>query len=100
MRLWKRLVEYYKMFGTVFTPFVLLLSFVEFLCISKTFFGADREESSAKLEPFKQIKIFSLSQTELDLMQINLNYITVLMGPFISFLFSRVTAILKHRSSI
>jgi len=46
-------VESYKVWGDLFTPFVLLFSFVEFLSISKTFLSADREQSPAKLELFK-----------------------------------------------
>lgn len=77
------------MLGALFTPFVFPPSFVQFLCISKTFLSADREGRTAKLEAFKQIKIFSIFQTWSDLMHINLNHITMLMGSFISFLLSK-----------
>lgn len=80
MQLWKTHLESYKMSGILFTSLVSPPSFVEFLSISKAFLSADEEESSANLEPFKQIKIFTLSQTWLDSIQVNLNHITMLMG--------------------
>lgn len=75
-------------------------SFVEFLSISKDFLTVNKQGSSAKLETFKWIKIFTVSQIWLDLIQINLNHSIVSMGSFISFLFSRVTVNPKCRSGI
>jgi hypothetical protein len=54
------------MFGVLVTALLPLPSFVEVLSTSKTFLSADREESSVKLEPSKQIKIFNIAGAPLD----------------------------------
>lgn len=62
----KEKLEFSKMLGALFTPFLSLPSFVELLSTSKAFLSADMEESSARLVPSKQIKIFNMSQAPLD----------------------------------
>lgn len=55
------------MLEALFTPLLSLPSFfVELLSTSKAFLSADREESSARLVPSKQIKIFNMSRAPLD----------------------------------
>lgn len=62
----KEKLEFAKILEALFTPFLSLPSFVELLSTSKAFLSADREVSSARLEPSKQIKIFNMSRAPLD----------------------------------
>lgn len=54
MWLWKRYLEFDKMFGVLCILFVFFFLFVEFLFILKVFLSVDREERFVKLVILKR----------------------------------------------
>lgn len=94
----KKIWSFTRCLGLCSLHFSLSLHLQSSLSTSKAFLSADRGESSAKLEPSKQIKIFNISRAPLDKTQIISAYhITMLMGSLISFLPSGRTVIPRGR---